>query len=154
MSERRGGGWVVAQFVLMAFVVAAGLVGPGWTGGGARPVLRVAGAALVLAGGALAVRAARALGRSLTPFPLPSAAGTLVEHGGYGVVRHPIYTGGILVLTGFSLWTGVWALALTAVLAVLWALKARVEERHLAARYPAYGAYCSRVRWRLIPFVY
>jgi protein-S-isoprenylcysteine O-methyltransferase Ste14 len=153
MSEQRGVGWVVAQFVLIGLTVGAGLLGPGWPDG-ARLVLRIVGAVLAIGGAALAVRAARALGRSLTPFPLPAASGTLVERGGYGVVRHPIYTGGLLVFTGYSLWTGVWALLLTAALAVLWALKARVEERHLAARYPAYDVYCDRVRWRLLPYVY
>lgn len=153
MSEQRGVGWVVAQFVLIGLTVGAGLLGPGWPDG-ARLVLRIVGAVLAIGGAALAVRAARALGRSLTPFPLPAASGTLVERGGYGVVRHPIYTGGLLVFTGYSLWTGVWALVLAAALAVLWALKARVEERHLAERYPAYDAYCDRVRWRLLPYVY
>lgn len=153
MSSDRGDGWVVAQFVLMGVVVAAGLVGPRWPDG-ARTTLAAVGAVLALAGGALAVRAARALGRALTPFPRPAAGGSLVERGGYGVVRHPIYTGGILFFAGFSLWAGPAALALTAALTVLWGLKARVEERHLAVRYPAYGAYCRRVRWRLLPYVY
>jgi protein-S-isoprenylcysteine O-methyltransferase Ste14 len=55
---------------------------------------------------------------------------------------------------GFSLWAGPAALVLTPVLSVLWVLKSRVEERHLAALYPGYAAYCGRVRWRLLPFVY
>lgn len=153
MSAGRGGGWVVAQFVLMGAVAVAGLLGPRWPDG-ARTALTAAGALFVLSGAALAVRAARALGRALTPFPRPAAGGSLVEHGGYGVVRHPIYTGGILFCAGFSLWAGPAALALTAVLTILWGLKAGVEERYLAARYPAYGDYCRRVRWRLVPYVY
>jgi protein-S-isoprenylcysteine O-methyltransferase Ste14 len=153
MRSERGTGWVVAQFVLMGLVVAVGVVGPRWPDG-ARTILGIAGTVLALAGGTVAVRAARALGRSLTPFPLPAPAGALVEHGGYGLVRHPIYTGGMLFFTGFSLWAGLPALVLTGALVVLWALKARVEEGHLAARYPAYEAYCNRVRWRLIPYLY
>jgi len=37
---------------------------------------------------------------------------------------------------------------------VVWALKASVEERFLTDRYPAYSDYCSRTRYRLVPFVY
>lgn len=153
MGPGRGAGWVVAQFVLMALALGAVAVGPRWPGG-ARTPLDVAGAALALSGVVVAARAARALGRSLTPFPVPAPAGSLVEHGGFGVVRHPIYAGGILFFTGYSLWAGVSSLALTAALAVLWALKARVEEQHLAARYPGYDAYRRRVRWRLVPYLY
>jgi cystathionine beta-lyase/cystathionine gamma-synthase len=72
----------------------------------------------------------------------------------YSVVRHPIYSGGILVFTGISLALSPWALAGTAALAVLWALKARVEERFLAATYPGYEDYSTHVRYRLVPFVY
>ena len=39
---------------------------------------------------------------------------------------------------------------LTGALGVLWALKARVEERLLAARYPGYADYARRVRFRLV----
>jgi len=148
----RGGGWVVAQFALMGVTVVAGVAGPRWPGG-AHPVLVAIGAVLAVTGLLLAVFAARTLGRSLTPFPRPAAAGELIDRGAYGLVRHPVYTGGILFFVGFSLWAGPAALALTAVLSVLWALKSRVEERHLTARYPGYAAYCGRVRWRLLPFL-
>ena len=39
-------------------------------------------------------------------------------------------------------------------LAVVWGLKARVEEGFLSARYPAYTDYRRRTRYRLVPFVY
>ena len=149
----RGGGWVVAQFVLIALVLAAVVVPVEWSAG-ARGVLSATGAGLVLCGGGLAVWAARSLGPALTPFPRPAAAGELVETGPYRWVRHPIYAGGVLFFSGWSLYAGPVALALTAALAVLWAFKAAVEERHLGGRYPAYAAYCRRVRWRLVPRVY
>jgi protein-S-isoprenylcysteine O-methyltransferase Ste14 len=136
----------------MGVTVVAGVAGPRWPGG-AHPVLVAIGAVLAVTGLLLAVFAARTLGRSLTPFPRPAAAGELIDRGAYGLVRHPVYTGGILFFVGFSLWAGPAALALTAVLSVLWALKSRVEERHLTARYPGYAAYCGRVRWRLLPFL-
>lgn len=152
---RRGGGWVALQFVLIAVVAAAGIVGPAWPGAGAEAGIRVTvGLALVLAGAILGVLSARALGAGLTPFPHPSRAGSLVEHGPYRLVRHPIYLAGLLFLAGVSTLLSPWALALTALLGVLWALKSSVEERLLLEHYPEYAAYCERTRFRLVPFVY
>jgi protein-S-isoprenylcysteine O-methyltransferase Ste14 len=148
----RGGGWVVAQFVLMAAVLGAGLLPPAWPPGAQR-ALTIVGAVLAAAGIVFAVWAGRTLGRSLTPFPKPVPAG-LVTAGPFALVRHPIYTGGIGFFVGYSLLTAVPALALTACLSILWALKLRVEERLLATVYADYPAYCGRVRSRLVPFLY
>ena len=146
----RGGGWVVLQFVLMAAIVAFVVA---WPDGGSsgRSVL---GAVLFLAGAAVVFLAARALGSSLTPFPRPVRSGRLVDDGPYAIVRHPVYSGGILVFGGIPLALSPWALVGTGLLTVTWALKSRVEERFLRARYPAYGAYCERVRYRLVPYLY
>jgi protein-S-isoprenylcysteine O-methyltransferase Ste14 len=149
----RGGGWVAAQFVLMAAIVAGGLAGPSWPGGASATLLLV-GAATTVGGAALAVWSARALGRALTPFPRPAAGGELAEGGPYRVVRHPIYSGGLAFFLGISLWLGPVALACTGALAVLWALKAGVEERHLRTAYPGYAEYAARVTSRIVPFVY
>lgn len=149
----RGGGWVVLQFALMTAIVVAAIAGPGWPGS-ARAALTVAGIVLAVAGGALVVISARTLGSSLTPFPRPTHGASMVEHGPYRVVRHPIYTGGMLFFTGFSLVFSPAALVLTGALAVVWALKARVEERFLRAADPSYHEYCVRTRFRLVPFVY
>ena len=79
---------MIAQFVLMAAVVAAGFLPPDWPEG-AR-LLRIAvGAALVVVGAAFGVWAGRELGRALTPFPKPRPVG-LVTTGPFAVVRHPI----------------------------------------------------------------
>jgi protein-S-isoprenylcysteine O-methyltransferase Ste14 len=149
----RGQGWVWLQFALMAAVLAAGFLPPGWP----APVegaLDAAGVALAVAGAAAGGWAARTLGRSLTPYPRPGERAELVERGPYGLVRHPIYAAGLLFLAGYALWSGPLALLATAALAVLWALKAAVEERFLRARYPAYAAYARRVPRRLLPGVY
>lgn len=145
----RGGVWVIAQFALIALVLAAVVVPPGWPEG-TRGALSALGALLAACGGAFAVWAARSLGPALTPFPRPAAAGDLVETGPYRLVRHPIYAGGILFFIGWSLYAGPVALALTALLALLWRLKAGVEERHLVAHYPSYAAYCTRVPRRFV----
>ena len=149
----RGGGWVALQFLLIATILALGLLAPGWPDG-ARWWLKGAGALLVFGGAFVIALAGRALGSGFTPFPKPAEGAALVEDGPYAVVRHPVYSGGILVAAGISLALSPWALAATAVLALLWALKASVEERLLTGRYPAYADYCARTRYRLIPYVY
>ena len=53
----RGGGWVVAQFALMGAALVAIVVPPDWPSG-ARDVLAVVGAVLLLAGAIVAVAAA------------------------------------------------------------------------------------------------
>lgn len=148
----RGTVWVVAQFVLMVAVIVAGFVPPDWPAG-AHGALSVVGVALAITGCVFAVWAARTLGRSLSPFPKPVEAG-LVTCGPFAIVRHPIYTGGLGLFVGYSLFTSVPALVLTGALAILWAGKIRVEERLLADVYDGYPAYEARVRRRLVPFVY
>ena len=149
----RGGGWVALQFALIAAILVVGLLAPGWPDG-ARWWLKGAAVRLVFAGALLIALAARALGSGFTPFPEPAEGGQLVGGGPYAVVRHPVYSGGILFAVGISLALSPWALGVTAVLAVVWALKARVEERFLAARYPGYAEYRARTRYRLVPYVY
>jgi protein-S-isoprenylcysteine O-methyltransferase Ste14 len=149
----RGTGWVVAQFALIGVVALAAFLTPTWPGV-ARTALVVAGAVVALAGGVLAVAAARELGPALTPFPKPSHHGAFVDTGPFRVVRHPIYTGGLLFCLGVSLATGILTLVASGALAVLWAGKIRVEEVHLVERFPTYAAYQARVPARLVPGVY
>lgn len=137
----------------MAAILVLGFVGPGWPDS-ARWWLKGVGVLLVFGGAFVVAKAGRALGSGFTPFPRPAETGELVEDGPFAVVRHPVYSGGILVFAGIALALSPWALAGTATLTVLWALKASVEERFLGARYPAYADYCTRTRSRLIPFVY
>ncbi len=79
----------------------------------------------------------------------------VIDTGVYSVVRHPMYAGGSLLLIGIPLWLESYPGALVACLAVA-TLVARIflEERFLRRELPGYDAYASRVRYRLIPFVW
>lgn len=140
-SGGRGGGWVVAQFVLMAVILALGAFPPVWP-----DWVRIAGFPVILGGLGFGVWAVRTLGSALTPYPLPSEEATLVERGPYGIVRHPIYVAGLLVFLGYGLLSSVPATAAVALLAALWHFKSGVEERHLMERFPRYAEYVRRVR--------
>lgn len=149
----RGTGYVVTQFLLMGAILLAVLVPPDWTDG-SRGIRWGVAAACVGQGIFLCVAAGRALGRGLTPYPRPAEGSTLADSGLYGIVRHPFYLGGLIFFMGWSMVAGPVALALTVVLAILWAFKARLEERHLSEVYSAYSAYTKRVRWRFLPGIY
>jgi protein-S-isoprenylcysteine O-methyltransferase Ste14 len=142
--------WVAAQTALMSAIVVSWFFPP-WVKG---VIPEIVGGVLVAVGAVLLVAARLSLGRSFTVLPQPRAEGSLVTRGPFRIVRHPIYLGALLLLGGASLfhsWTG---LALTGALAVLWAGKARVEERFLTDQFAEYADYRRRVRYRLVPFVY
>ena len=144
-SSGRGAGWVWGQFALMTVILALGVLPPRWP-----DWLRVLGIPILLAGVAVFVWAGRTLGSSFTAYPRPRPEGVLVEQGPYRFVRHPVYGAGLLVLLGYGLFTSVVATAAVPAIAVLWWLKASVEERHLAARFPGYADYRRRVRRRIL----
>ena len=154
MPERgRGAGWVWPQFAVMAVLLGVGFLPPEWPSGAQR-ILSGLGLVLVVTGGGIAVWASRLLGRGFTPYPRPLASGELIDRGPYRIVRHPVYSAGLVFFTGYSLHAGLLPLVGTSVLGIVWALKARVEEGFLRERYPGYADYIGRVRFRLIPFVY
>jgi protein-S-isoprenylcysteine O-methyltransferase Ste14 len=79
----------------------------------------------------------------------------VVSTGVYGVVRHPMYAGALLLTGAIPLALGsYWGLLvdLAALPALIWRLLD--EERVLARDLPGYIDYCRRVRHRLIPFVW
>ena len=92
--------------------------------------------------------------RPLTPMPKPKEGGELVEGGVYGIVRHPIYGGILLILFGGALATGRLARLGVAIGATgFFEAKARREEVWLVERYPSYRAYRLWVK-KFIPGLY
>lgn len=81
----------------------------------AGPAARTLGAALALAGVALAVWAAAWFARRRTTIEPREEPSALIVEGPFRLNRNPIYSGMALVLLGWALWLG----ALSAVVAVL-----------------------------------
>jgi protein-S-isoprenylcysteine O-methyltransferase Ste14 len=79
----------------------------------------------------------------------------LIDRGPYAFVRHPIYTGVLLMVLGTVTLAGTRAgVILFATMVAGLIVKARREERLLAKHFPeAYPLYRARVRASLIPFV-
>jgi protein-S-isoprenylcysteine O-methyltransferase Ste14 len=86
--------------------------------------------------------------------PATSGPTELDESGPYGIVRHPIYLGWLLMVWAAPTMNGtrlVFAIVSTAYLA----LAVPFEERDLRASFgAAYERYSRRVKWRMIPFLY
>jgi|GEM_PF-471675 len=82
---------------------------------------------------------------------LPSVRDTLVRDGFYAYVRHPIYSGGILIFVGLALFNPTLTVLLASALAVIFLIvQGLLEEIDLRQRLPAYKAYSEEVP-RFIP---
>lgn len=150
---RRGGGWVALQVVLFAGAAVAGLLGAGWPAAG-RPWLWVVGGLVMAAGVGLLLVGGAGLGPQLTPFPRPVTAGELRQDGVYGLARHPIYGGVLLILLGWGLVSSPLALLPFVLGAGFFDAKRRREEAWLLERYPDYAGYRTRVPRRFIPYLW
>ncbi|WP_448423961.1 methyltransferase family protein [Mycobacterium novum] len=81
------------------------------------------------------------------------AGQTLVSTGLYGWVRHPMYTGNVLLMIGTPLaLDSYWGLVLLLPGLVLLVLRIRDEERLLTAELRGYREYTGKVRYRLFPY--
>lgn len=150
----RGGWWVAAQMplLLLAFVIPLWARHPAT--GALLQVLAYAGFALLAAGLALFLAGVSTLGRGLTPFPRPLPEAELRTTGAYALVRHPLYSGILLMSLGWSL--GSLSMAGTVfdlVLAAFFDRKAAHEELWLTEKFAGYPAYRQRVK-KLIPWIY
>ena len=80
---------------------------------------------------------------------------SVIDSGLYGRIRHPLYLGHLLFLTGLTLWLqslpGLIALPI-----VFLPLVARilVEEKHLRETLPGYAEYMTQVPYRLVPLAW
>ena len=79
----------------------------------------------------------------------------VVSTGPYAVVRHPMYSGALVMLFGTPLALGSWwGLVMFIPMTFIIAWRARDEERFLLKNLPGYTEYCQMVRYRLMPFVW
>ena len=110
------------------------------------PTLEYVGIAMIAIGVVTLFAGFRGLGKSLTANPVPNEDGVLVTKGIYGIVRHPIYLGLLIITLGLVVSSGVWAQIIVWVaLAVLLTYKMRWEEVLLSAKYKGYAEYMAKV---------
>jgi len=112
------------------------------------------GLVITAAGCAFAIWARLMLGRNWSGRVTIKQDHRLVREGPYAIVRHPIYTGGLLGLAGTALAFGEWRCILGVALVFIgWYTKSRREESFMVAQFgDEYLRYRRDVR-ALIPFL-
>ncbi len=80
---------------------------------------------------------------------------TVVDTGLYGVVRHPMYAATLLMFLsmGFVLGAPVSFLIMLLYVPII-ALRIKNEEDVLTAGLPGYAAYCKKVKYKVIPYLW
>jgi protein-S-isoprenylcysteine O-methyltransferase Ste14 len=137
-------------------VVAVIVIAEAFRGGGLATrsvILAAIGAVLFVCGLALAVWARLHLGRNWGMPMTQRAEPELVTSGPYRFVRHPIYSGLLTAMLGTVLVNNLLGLIVVAVAVACFYYCGTVEERNLAATFPAaYPQYRGRTKM-LIPFL-
>jgi len=79
----------------------------------------------------------------------------VIESGPYSLVRHPMYAGATLLLIFSPLALGSWvASVFLAPLILVVAIRLLEEEKYLVTNLSGYAAYCRKVQYRLVPFIW
>jgi protein-S-isoprenylcysteine O-methyltransferase Ste14 len=85
------------------------------------------------------------LNKNLSPFPTPKDKAILIQNGLYKYVRHPIYSGILLLFFGYSLYQDSWyKLGISTILVLLLYYKTDYEEQLLQQKFKGYNAYKSK----------
>lgn len=144
----RGETYVVAQFSLL-FCIAIGV--------GDYLVITILGPVFIIAGLILVYKSAADLKDNLSPWPVatdPKAGrGSLIENGIYLYMRHPMYSGLLLGMTGLSIVTeSTTRLLLTFALYLVLDAKSDFEEASLVETYGSdYEKYKANVQSKFFP---
>ncbi len=80
---------------------------------------------------------------------------TVIDRGPYAWVRHPMYLGIIVLMLSIPLLLGsLWSFILGVMISLLFILRTSLEDRTLCNELPGYSDYSTRVRYRLLPWIW
>jgi protein-S-isoprenylcysteine O-methyltransferase Ste14 len=118
--------------------------------------IRIAGALLLILGMALVFEALRENTFAAPVVKMQKERGQrVISTGMYGVVRHPMYAGAVLLFISTPLLLGsVYGLAFGLLLIVTIAARSVGEEAMLKRELEGYSDYTKKVKWRIIPFLF
>jgi protein-S-isoprenylcysteine O-methyltransferase Ste14 len=92
------------------------------------------------------------LNKNLSPFPTPKNTASLLQIGLYKYMRHPIYTGIILLFSGYSVYqNSFYKLGISFLLVILFYFKSNYEELRLEQKFSDYKIYKSKTN-RFFPW--
>jgi protein-S-isoprenylcysteine O-methyltransferase Ste14 len=147
---------VVQALAAAVFLAAFAVPGLDYRFGWSQAPLAVslAGGALIAVGFLIVFWTFRA--NTYTAGTIEVAAGqSVIDSGPYSLVRHPMYAGSLVMFAGIPLSLGSWLGLIPAALIIpVLGFRLVREETFLAANLPGYAAYRSRVRYRLVPFIW
>jgi protein-S-isoprenylcysteine O-methyltransferase Ste14 len=144
----------VVKILVLAFLLVQTLFLDILPISGAPAQLHLVGGAFYLLGLSLAITARMQLGRNwldLENFDVRPTQ-TIVDRGIYRYVRHPIYTGDLLLVAGLELVLHSWLVLAIVPLALVIVRQVLAEETLLSRAFPSYARYCAETK-RFIPFV-
>lgn len=125
-------------FVLFVFWEA-------WSLGGLPRWGRFMGMSVTIMGCFIIILAMVQLNQNLSPFPTPKVQSQLVTKGLYRYVRHPIYTGILLVMIGYGFFSAqISRLLIAGITYILFYVKSDYEEKLLLQKFPEYVSYMKR----------
>jgi len=79
----------------------------------------------------------------------------VISTGPYGIVRHPMYSVGLIMFFSMPLALGsCWGLLILAPSVLVLAWRLLDEEKFLQTNLPGYSEYLQKVRYRLVPYVW
>lgn len=148
--------WIASLLFALTLWAWSPVPGVAWRVTGAWAWLLALGclAGIVLTGLATAALNPLGLAGIRQAYGQPVADDALSTRGVYGIVRHPIYLGWVLMVWCLPAMTGtrlVFAAISTLYLVLAIPLEERAMRRTLG---PAYETYARTVRWRMIPWIY
>jgi len=142
----RGEQYVIAQGFLIVCILGGGVP---LVGGALQFIF---GPVLLAAGLLVAASAVLEIEDGLTPFPKTISKSTLRTDNVYGYVRHPMYSGLLATMMGYSIMTdSASRVLLTLVLYCVLYAKSVYEEQDLIESLQGYQAYKKAVRGRFLP---
>jgi protein-S-isoprenylcysteine O-methyltransferase Ste14 len=143
----------VAMMIL--WIVAGWDVRYGWSSG-IGPAAQIAAMLMVIAGHALVVWATSVNAFFSQVVRIQTERGHIVvSDGPYQRIRHPAYSGAILLVLGAPLALGSWwALIPGVICAGLMIVRTALEDKTLQAELPGYQAYTQHTCYRLLPGVW
>ena len=149
--------WYRMASLLLAVYVAWAVLGFGKAPGEGSFVLHTAGFILCLSGLIFSIWARVHLGENWSAEITLKKDHALITTGPYAYVRHPIYTGLLIALTGTGLAltpSPKGAVFIAVVMGAFW-IKMKKEENLMLKQFPeAYLAYKKSTRFALIPHIY